>query len=216
MKTVQHATEILERGFCTVDGFFNSDEQQEMRDRLGAFWQAQGAPPMKGFGFNIHPLLPRIPELKRFLIHPELMGLLGEMFGEDAVLKHGGARLSDQHCDAAIGWHDHYHWDPAQIPTRARCERLLVGIYIDGSNAQSGPLTAIPRRFNEPLGAAPVGDDPREVAVDCPPGSLVIFDTALWHRAKRGSAPAIRHLYGGHYMPRSDARTHPEDNDVSV
>ena len=214
MKTAQYTTEILERGFCSLDGFYSAAECQEMRDHFGAFYRAQGSPPMKGFGFNIHPLLPRIPELKRFLIHPELMGILGDMFGEEAVLKHGGSRMSDQNCDAAIGWHDHYSWNPDAIPQRSRCERLLMGIYVDGSNAQSGPLTAVPRRFNEPLGVAPVGDDPREVPVDCPPGSIVIFDTALWHRAKVGSSPAIRHIFGGHYMPLSDTRTHPEDNDV--
>jgi len=214
MQTAQHALELTERGYCTLEGLFTPTECQEMRDRLGAFYRAQGAPPMKGFGFNIHPLLPRISELKRFLLHPVLLQTLGDIFGEEAVLKHGGARLSDQNCDAAIGWHDHYSWDPSNIPQRTRCERVLAGVYVDGSNAESGPLTVIPRRFNEPLGTVPAGDDPREIAVNCAPGTMVIFDTALWHRAKRGSNPVIRHLFGAHYMPQSDKRVHPEDNDV--
>jgi hypothetical protein len=214
METLQLRTVIMEQGYCTIDSVFTPDECQDMRDRLQTYWRAQGAPPMKSFGFTIHPMLPRIPELKRFLIHPVLINAISEMFNEEAVLKHGGARMSDDRCEPAIGWHDHYAWDPARIPQRKRCERLLAGIYVDGSNAASGPLTAIPRRYNEPLGNAPQGDDPREVAIDCPPGSIVIFDTALWHRAKRGNARAIRHLFGGHYMPKSDLRPHPEDNDV--
>ena len=215
MKMTAQVQDVHERGFCTLESLFSAAECQEMRDRLGAYWRAQGSPVLKDFGMGIHPLIPRIPELKRFLIHPAIMEVLGEAFGEEARLMHGGARLSDRDSSPAIGWHHHYAWDAARLPGRSRCERLLAGIYVDGSNAQSGPITGIPRRFNEPLGAEPIGDDPREVAVDVPAGSVVIFDTAFWHRAKRGNAPAVRHLFGAHYMPVSDTRTHPEDNDVN-
>ena len=133
-------------------------------------------------------------------------------------MTHAGARISDERSDAAIGWHEHYSWDKSAIPTRTRCERVLGGIYVDGSTAAAGNLIALPRRFNDPLGAAPGAPQapwPNEVIVEAPPGSWSIFDTALWHTARRGSQPGKRRLFGCHFQAWSNPRPHPEDNDVN-
>ena len=214
MQVASKVDEIQERGFCSLDALFSPSECADMRKGLQGYWREQGAPPMKGFGFNIHPMQPKLPELGRHLVHPAIMEVLREAFNEDAKILHVGARMSDEHCDAAIGWHIHYSWDASNIPARRRCERLLAGIYVDGSSTEMGPLTAIPRRINDPIGEQPDGNDAREIHVEAPPGSVVIFDTALWHRAKRGSQSGVRHLFGAHYQPKSNMRPHPEDNDV--
>jgi hypothetical protein len=116
---------------------------------------------------------------------------------------------------AAIGWKNFYSWDKERIPQRDSIERILEGVYVEGSNAAIGPLVVLPRRYNDPL-SEPAGEYteewPGQMDVEAPPGSAVIFDTALWHTARRGNQPGIRHLFGAHYQGWSNPTPHPEDN----
>ena len=77
-----------------------------------------------------------------------------------------------------------------------------------------GPLIVLPRGLNDPID--PKGDVAKkwegQIEVVVPPGSAVIFDTALWHCSKRGSSSELRHLWGGHYQGWSNPTPHPEDN----
>jgi hypothetical protein len=207
-------SQLETRGFAILPGVYGPSERRRMTERLLSYWRADGQPPPSGWGYGIWPLATKIPDLAGELINPALMEALAEVFGEEARVIHGGSRLASEQSAPAIEWHNHYAWNTDGLRTRTRCERVLGGTYLDGSSIEVGPLTAVPRSLNEPIGQAPVGDDPREEIVEMPPGSIVIFDTALWHRAKRGTSPGFRTGFGGHYQPASETRPHPEDNDV--
>jgi ectoine hydroxylase-related dioxygenase (phytanoyl-CoA dioxygenase family) len=219
MNLKSKVAQLNSTGSCVLEKVFDASECAKMRAILGGYYQRLGSPELKEFGIGIHPLIPRMPEFKAWLMHPLIFDVLTMLLGEPAKLLHGGARLSDGKSAKAIGWHNHYSWDESKIPARQRCERILCGIYVDGSTRESGPLTVMPRKYNDPLGPPPENFDgfiPGEAAVDAPPGSVVVFDTALWHRAHRGTEPGMRHLFGGHYQAVTDMRPHPEDNDVAV
>jgi hypothetical protein len=202
------------QGFAIIDRLFDARRSAAMRAELEAYWRSVGSPPFDGWGFGIHPLVPKFPEMGKELVHPAIMKALREIFDEEAVCVHGGARMANERSSAAIDWHNHYSWDTANLASRTRCERVLCGLYLSGSNVEAGPLTAVARSLNEPIGEIPGLNDPREIMVEAAPGSVVIFDTALWHRAKTGTRPGIRSGFGGHYQPVSETRSHPEDNDV--
>ncbi len=53
-----------------------------------------------------------------------------------------------------------------------------------------------------------------EIKVEMPPGSIAVFDTALWHAAAKGTGTVARRLWGGHYQGWDETGTHPEDNEV--
>ena len=217
MNISSHVNELYENGFTVLPAYFDAQDCQQMRDILAGYWKSQGSPPLEenAFGFAIHPMLPRVPEMARFLDAPEAIDILGEALRDEPRLMHVGARISGPQSAQRIGWHDHYAWDAQNIPQRDRLERILTAIYVDGTTPESGSLIALPRRFNDPLGKAPqAGVHPDEVKVNAPPGSIALFDTALWHDAERGTGNGLRRLWGTHFQGWNDVRLHPEDNEV--
>jgi hypothetical protein len=219
MDLKKKADEFNATGSCVIASVFDERECSKMRALLDGYYRRLGSPELKEFGIGIHPLIPRMPEFKPWLTHPLIFEFLETVLGEPGKLLHGGARLSDGKSAKAIDWHNHYSWDESKIPFRKRCERILCGVYVDGSTAESGPLTVLPRKFNDPIGPQPENRDgfvAGEVVINAPPGSLVFFDTPLWHRAHRGTQPGMRHLFGSHYQAVTDMRPHPEDNDVEI
>jgi hypothetical protein len=219
MTPQQQARQVYDQGFCIFPGIYDAAECRRMNDIMDQHWRQNGSPVMTDFGYNIHPMMPQTPEIAPFLDRPEALDTLGEIFREEPRLMHLGARMSGRSSAERITWHHHYAWDTERIPTRDRIERVLWGIYVDGTNDEAGPLVALPRKYNDPIGE-PLGEAPLawpgEQEVIAPPGSLVIFDTALWHAARRGSSEKIRHLWGCHWQGWSETRSHPEDNAVDV
>jgi len=214
------AESIREKGYYIKENLLDSHECDEARNYLDDYWKSLGSPSKKEdhFSFAIHPLIPKVPALAHYLLeHPTLLEILHEAFSEPSEVRLGGARMDNENSDAQIiGWHHHYGWDTADLPNRKGIGRVLANIYLDGSNDEIGALSVIPRRFDEPIGERPTDNDPRETSVHLSPGSVIVFDTAVWHRAKRGSKPGMRHVFGGHFQAKSNLRPHREDNDVTV
>lgn len=204
-----------ECGYHVLPAVFSPAECDRAAALLDAVWESRGRPVMSGFGMAVHPLLQHAPDMAEQVAHPRILAALSAILDDEPRLRHTGARVSDENSDPRIGWHDHYAWDPAGLATRTRVERVLFGCYVRGISDETGPLVAIPRRLNDPLGACPVAANepwPGEVAVFAPPGSVVIFDTTLWHAARRGTKPGRRYLWGTHCQGAREPRAHREDN----
>lgn len=207
--------ELEERGFTALRAVFSPAECAEMRRLLDAHHTAVGAPALLDFGLGIHPLVDQVPEMAVFYRHPAIQATAQEILGGPVVLAHTGARLADERSVGVLNWHHHYGWPVGGLARRRRLERLLVGVYVDGSTPESGCLVALPRRMNDPLDPPLPGlqcDWPGQVEVHAPPGSIVFFDTALWHGARRGTRPGRRRLWGAHIQRADDPREHLEDN----
>jgi hypothetical protein len=220
-----HVAEMYEQGFTVLPAYFDSAAIQKQRDILDSYMNGHANPSQQtgNFGFTIHPMMPNVPEMAPFLDVPEAIEIAGGAMKDEVRLAHLGARISGAQSSPRIDWHHHYPngngWEEENLLKRDRIERLLIGFYPDGTMPEVGPLIAMPRRLNDPLGE-PLGDRleawPDEQRVEAPPGSIVIFDTALWHSAARGTGDALRHLWGTHCQGWSDPRPHPEDNLVDA
>lgn len=209
------ARQVDSRGFCVLPGLFSSTDCDRMTRLLRGHWERVGRPPLRGFGLAIHPLLQHVPEMAPFYATPALVEALAAVLRDDVRVAHTGARLANEESSASIGWHEHYAWEKAGVATRTRPERVLFNCYLHGSTAAAGPLVVMPRRLNDPIepaSADPHAAWPGEVVVEAPPGSVVIFDTALYHTARRGQQSGDRYLWGAHCQGRSNPRPHPEDN----
>jgi hypothetical protein len=219
VNTFQHTCELYENGWTVLPGYFDSSDCVQMRSIMDGYWKSAGSPPLEAgaFGFAIHPMMPRVPEMARFLDVPEAVEILSEALRDEARLVHLGARISGPQSAQRIGWHNHYAWNEENLPQRDHIERMLTAVYVDGTTPESGCLIAHPRRFNDPQGANPGSlANPAEARVIAPAGSIVIFDTALWHDAERGTGVGLRRLWGTHFQGWSDTRAHPEDNEVDA
>jgi len=222
MTTSQHVDELYQQGFTVLPAYFSADDCQAQRDIMDDYWRSKGSPPLEenAFGFNIHPMMPSVPRMAPYLAMPEAIEILSQALRDDARLVHLGARVSGPQSAQRIGWHQHYgggDWDAATIPQRDRLERILTACYPDGTTSESGNLVALPRKYNDPLGDHPgEGEQAGEQKVNAPPGSVVIFDTALWHDAQRGTGSGIRRLWGTHFQGWSDTRAHGEDNEIDA
>jgi hypothetical protein len=209
--------EVYEQGYCLLPALYSEGDLVEMRRILDAYWEGLGSPELGGFGIGIHPLLEKVPAMTPYFVRQEFVDIIGAVLRDEVRLTHTGARISDETSATNIGWHNHYSWDASAIPGRRKIERVLGGVYVDGTTRQSGPLVVLPRRYNDPLSAPAAAHDaawPGQLEVDAPPGSGIVFDTALWHTAARGTEPGRRRLFGAHYQGWSDPRPHPEDNVV--
>lgn len=226
MNIDQHVNELYEQGFTALPGLFSAAECRQMRDIIDDYWRSQGSPSLAAadFGFTIHPMLTKVPAITPFLNRPEPVEIMRQALRDEVRLVHVGARVSGPQSVPRIAWHNHYTstepgqpsvWHADDLPKRDRIERLLGGVYVDGTLPDSGPLIVLPRRHNDPLGqplGPPQEEWPGERKVQVPPGSFTIFDTALWHAAARGTGTAARRLWGSHYQGWNDSRPHPEDN----
>lgn len=209
------AQQVYEQGFCILEAVYDAAAIQEATRLLDAYWESQNSPTMSDFGVGIHPLAEKVPDIIPFFGQQVVVDVMELVLRDKVHLVHAGARLSNADSAAAIGWHNHYAWDKEQLPRRDTISRVLAAVYVEGSNPAIGPLVVLPRRYNDPL-TDPAGeftqDWPDQMDVEAPPGSAVVFDTALWHTARRGNRPGIRHLFGAHYQGWSNPAPHPEDN----
>jgi len=217
----KHVREVYEQGFTYVPAFYSPAECAQMREIIDAYWRSKGSPALNlaEFGFTIHPLLAAVPNLIPFMDRPILRDLLGEVLMDEPRCAHLGSRMSDVQCVERLPWHHHYGWDNNGLLGRKRIERVLWSPYVDGSMDEVGPVVMYPRRVDDPIGdmRGPLQQAwPGEVALKMPPGSMTVFDTAVWHSAKRGTQPGRRRLWGAHFQGWNDPRNHPEDNAVDV
>lgn len=221
-KQVQEGVEsLLERGYYIIPEALNSAEialATEVLDTIVA--EGQAGDGGGGFGYAIHPLVTRDARISDLFCHPLALAILGALF-EDAVrLMHSGSRITDARHTPRLGWHIHRpsaeecDLHPGDTVRGAYPRRALLNYYLEGLTPETGPLVALPRRYDDPL--APPSPDmhtpwPGEAAVTCPPGSAVLFTTDMWHAALAGTNGNRRRLFGGHWQGWSVTELHRED-----
>ncbi|MBI4530511.1 MAG: phytanoyl-CoA dioxygenase family protein [Candidatus Latescibacteria bacterium] len=211
------AREVNERGYCILEAVYNEDECQRMRVALESLCDERGGLTPDIAHRTFHPFLPLRPEMGPFFAKVEVVETITEVLQDDVRFAHSGGRVSGEYPKPfMMPWHNHYSWEiPPGGLNRSKPERIICNIYVDGSTPEVGQLVVLPRSLNDPIDQ-PFQDQwvdwPGQTVVYAPPGSVVIFDTALWHTAKRGNRPGYRHLCGGHYQGWHNTKPHHEDN----
>ena len=195
------ARDVIERGYCVLESVYDDREQEQMRVIFKQLCADKDGFSSEQPTISFHPLLEWGPKMAPFFAKAVVVDAMAEVFQDDVRLAHSGAAVFN---NALVGetltnWHVHYAWDiPPTGLQRENPERVLCNIYVDGSSSHIGPLIVLPRGLNDSVD--PKGDVGAEwegqVEVVVPPGSAVIFDTAVWHCSKRGNSSKLRHLWG--------------------
>jgi hypothetical protein len=213
--------ELYGQGYTILPAFFSEAECRWMSELMDEHWRRSGSPPMQARerGFMFNPILSVIPTFAPLLDQPWLMQLAREVIGDEVRLISVGGRISNENTVEQLSWHHHYDWNPEGLPGRKKIERIQTSIYCDGTFKDIGPLVLLPRRFDEPIGSPSAGlyqSWEREHVIEVPIGSIVIWDSPLWHTARRGLSAGRRHAWGAHYQGWRETRPHSSDNLVDV
>ena len=214
------AQQVYDQGYCLLEGFFSTKNREEIIQILYQVWVDNGKPSMAGqFGYVLHPVLEFATDLAPFYAQPEIVDLLAEILQDEVRLAHSGAILCDEtrsFCD----WHCHLNgdrfnqWYP-KPKNHHGVDRLLCNVYLHGSNSTTGELLVYPRKITDswdmPFDDLLIEWQGQKI-ITCPPGSAVIFDTALFHAARRPTETGHRYIWGGHYQGKSNLTRHREDN----
>lgn len=211
------AREVSERGYCLIESAYDEKECDQIRTVFKELREKRGGFSAEQTSMGFHPLLELGPEMAPFYEKSILVDAMAEVLQDDVRLAHTGAAVFSNAPSQPIltTWHDHYAWEiPPTGLQREHPERILCGAYVDGSDREIGPLIVLPRQLNDSVEAKGDGDAVWEgqEEVVMPPGTAVIFDTAVWHCSRRGTSRGPRHIWGGHYQGWSNPTPHPEDN----
>ena len=211
------AREVSERGYCLIESAYDEKECDQIRTIFKELREKRGGFTAEQTSMGFHPLLELGPEMAPFYEKSILVDAMAEVLQDDVRLAHTGAAVFSNAPSQPIltTWHDHYAWEiPPTGLQREHPERILCGAYVDGSDCEIGPLIVLPRQLNDSVEAKGDGDAvwEGEEEVVMPPGTAVIFDTAVWHCSRRGTSRGPRHIWGGHYQGWSNPTPHPEDN----
>jgi len=214
------AEDVRTRGYCVLERAYTEEECAQMRGHLDRAIADRGPHSQEKSVISCHPLFDFSPDMAPFFGKSLVVDAMAEVLQDDVCLSHNGAGVwANEFAGPHLSpWHVHYAWDvPDGGLQRDVPERILCNIYVDGSGEAIGPLVVLPRELNDPIDALDEGDKiwPGEETVIIPPGSCVIFDTALWHCGRRGTSGGLRHLCGGHYQGWHNERAHVEDNSAS-
>ncbi len=220
----QAAAQVHEKGYVTFPGMMPPADRAAAGKVIDEIIDRGQAGDHPGFGYAIHPLLTKDRRLGRWIADPFLLAVCSAVIGDEAVIVHSGSRVVDARHrieGGRLGWHNHaatpdlINIQPGDPRRGRKPTRLLFGWTFDGSDAETGALVVIPRRYDDllaPPSSARGQAWPGEVEVDQPAGTAAIFTVDLWHSAKWPvSSSRRRRGMGCHVQGRNDPTPHPED-----
>jgi hypothetical protein len=116
------------------------------------------------------------------------------LLGPRIVLRNSNIRVTHPGSGEDTIWHTDYrpHTTPAP-PLPSAPPVLTVLIYLDATNAETGPLYVVPGSHGRAQQPPAIHDDlDEQIAVCVQPRQVVIMNAALWHRGGPNHSPTIR------------------------
>ena len=212
---VSRMRDLRDRGWCAFEDAFESRECAKMESVLRSFVDGLEPTRLQGFGATIFALAAREPKMRAYFRGVNILPFVEQALGGPISMRRTGARISGLTSQPRIVWHHHHGWDADTLARRTSFERLLFICYLEGTDAEHGPLIVRPRAFSDPFEDAPADRFaalPDEVRLEYPPGTIVLMDAPVLHSALRGTGNDLRVIWGAHCQSRSLDRAHPEDD----
>jgi len=191
-----HAERVRLAGYTVLPDAFGERETGEFSSRLDAVLGRQaeefGSDRLERIGDEFTARCPLVDDdaFLKLATHPPLLALVRLLLGDYVVLMQQNGVINppkEVHTQGA------FHRDlPYQHFTSSRPLAISALFCIDPFRAETGATTVIPgshhsERFPSPDVAAAL-----EVSVEAEPGSFVVFDSMLFHRAGHNRSGRIR------------------------
>jgi hypothetical protein len=185
--TKQNLQQLDQQGWATLPGLMDEALLQEIRARVEQLWDEEGA--AAGAEFRQEPGARRLANLvdkgevfERVVSHPEVLGAVRQVLGEDFKLSSLNARSTDPwspecqplHCDAGAVADDSGFWV---------CNSIWL---LDDFTPANGATRIVPgsqrwRKQPQQVLADPQAPHPEEVLVLGKAGTVVVMNTHAWH-----------------------------------
>ncbi len=195
--------QLKSNGFAVLPSVYTDEECIQLRAYIDDANAGLGQRQSDGWGLEVFPLLALSPGMAPLFIKPIAYDLLKTALKDAPRLMGAAARITNAGNETFLNWHFHLsheadgRWaEDLPVPDD---RRLIYAVYVDGTSPEVGQLLTYPRPWNGPVvtGGKPDERWDDEVAVTAPPGSVVIWDTAVFHAAVRGSIQTPRRMFGG-------------------
>ncbi|SVD24884.1 uncharacterized protein METZ01_LOCUS377738, partial [marine metagenome] len=174
LKTVDH---IKEHGYAVMDAGVTEGFNKKLRKTCIRLAQETEGP-AKGYAAAI--LLGRDPIYEEVVLNPRIQAMVEVMCGKGALLSQLIASVRPKGAPE-IGLHADQNWTPAPFPVH---NQLLTLCWACDEYTKEGGCTKVipnshlkrrhplPKEITKQEGAIPV---------ECPPGSLAMWDGSIWH-----------------------------------
>ena len=174
LETVDH---IKEHGYAVMDAGVSEEFNKRLRETCIKLAQETEGP-AKGYAAAI--LLGRDPVFEEVVLNPRIQSMVEVMCGKGALLSQLIASVRPKGAPE-IGLHADQNWTPAPFPVH---NQLLTLCWACDEYTKDGGCTkVIPKSHLKRRHPLPKEKTAQKgaIPVECPPGSLVMWDGSIWH-----------------------------------
>lgn len=199
----RYAEEIAFKGFTIISGLFSAEELQGWRDKIDAVYASQEREFGREALIAIQELdLCRAPllydfDFVRIATQPVVLSVVRKFLGDWFILNLQNAiinRPNEEHHQSS--WHRDLPYQNWVISKPLAINALFA---IDDFSAVTGGTHVVPFSHKREILPSDAYIDANRAIVEAPAGSVVVFDSMLFHRAGANKSRIIRravnHLY---------------------
>ncbi len=186
---------LFQKGYFIRRNVFTSAFCESLRSKMDLSWKRQ----LESFGADLlsrmgdygclRTMMAEDPYFFELITHSEILEVVARVIGETAILHlQNGLIVFPQ-----VSHHQgRFHKDFAKDFLSTQPLSLNAFLAVDDFTEESGATWVVPRSH---LSAETPSEEflrANEVQLRCPAGSIIFFDSNLWHRAGTNLGPTIR------------------------
>lgn len=194
-ETEAHLETLQRKGFFVIEQLLSATELAIIRQKMDAIWQQQLAEfgeellhKIGDYG-QVRCMMHYDPYFFDLIIHPEIFKYVSLTVGETAILhtQNGIVLHSGQAHNQAK-----YHKDFPKNFLSSEILSFNAFIAIDDFTAATGGTWFVPHSHHQPNMPSPQYIEQNQVQIIAPAGSVVFFDSTVWHRAGHNTSGRVR------------------------
>ena len=162
--------QLAEEGWTVIEGAADPDFNQALRDAILRLAKNGGA----------NMLLAKDPVFAEAILNPALQAVAEFSVGKGFLISQVAASVRPKGA-GTIGLHADHNWLPAPFPAH---NMLLTACWACDEYTEAGGATLIipgSNRHHRHPDADEIRDLSQAVPIECPPGSVALWDGNLWH-----------------------------------
>ena len=179
-------------GFVFPVDVLHPDEVRALREELESWEQERGAPidfPEKSKSYLLFDWADQLAH------HPKILDAVEDLIGPDILVYHSTLFLKEAHTPAFVRWHQ----DSTSFYLEPHLH-LTAWVALSDATVQAGCMQMLPgsHRWGRVPGEAmpdPAATHPDEIVVEAPAGSVIVFNSHLWHGGTRNRSPLPRRAF---------------------